>query len=167
MVDHDGIAEPELLERGDILVFLRLPECHEGNLDGCRDAGFRVRPDIALGATAQLFFGGPLHEIRAHIHWGNHAVDVVVLVIRIDDLFRQRDQCFFFLVIESDPEGHDAGPDVAGIGGLLDVGQILSIPDHHACVDSPAGMELHREAVPLELTGTVNVQNRSGHTAKE
>ena len=155
------------MERGDVLVFLSLPEGHKGNLDGRWDAGFRIRPDIALSATAQLLLGRLLQEIGAHIHRGNHAVDIVILVIRIDDFLRQRDQRFLFLIIKPDPERHDAGPDVTGIGGLLDVGQVLPIPDHHACVDSPAGMELHREAVPLELAGTVYVQNRSGHTAKE
>ena len=167
VVDGHGIAEPELLQRSDVLVFLCLPQGHEGYLDSCRDAGFRICPDIALGAGAELFLGGPLQKIGAHVHRNDHAVYIVITVLRVDDLLRQRDQRFLFLIIESYPEGHDSGPDVAGVRGLLDIRQVFAVADHDSCVDSSAGMELHRKAVPFKLAGAVHIQDGPGHTAEK
>ena len=160
VVNRNRIAQPEFLERRHVLVFLRLPERDKGHFNACRNPCVRVVPDVSLRRVPQLLFGRLVLEGGRQVKRNHHPVDEILRRVGIDHLLRQHEQHRLLRVIHARPEGQHARPDAPGIGGLFDVGHILSPADHDAVVTSPVGMEFDRKFIPFVFPWTEHIEYR-------
>ena len=160
VIHRDRIAQAQFLQRCHVLVFLRLPERDKGHFNACRNPCVRVVTDVSLRCVPQLFLGRLTFKGRRQVKRNHHLVDEILRRVGVDHPLRQHEQHRLLRVVHARPEGQHACPDVPGIGGLFDVGHILSPADHHAVVPSSVGMEFNGEFVPFVFSRTVHVQYR-------
>ena len=108
---YDGhrVTELQMLHRGNVFVFLRLPESNEGDVDGRRDAGFSVYSDIGLRPRAKLLFRRLILERGRKVDRDQHPVCIAVCCRCIHCSFRQR-HSDLRLTDEAGPVRDNPGP---------------------------------------------------------
>ena len=94
---------------------------------------------------------------RRHLRGQVYRVAVFVGQVGVQDLFRQLHQALLLGV----PIGIDGVIGPGYIDGVLQVGQVLSVPDGHAGVSPSVEVELDRPVVPRIFPCPVDVQDAS------
>ena len=127
----------------------------------------RVVTDVSLRCVPQLFLGRLVLEGGREIKRNHHPVDEILRRVGIHHPLRQHEQHRLLRVVHARPEGQHACPDVPGIGGLSDVGHVLSPTDHHAVVPSSVRVEFYRKFIPFVFARTEHIEDRTRHAAQQ